>query len=262
LTSNEKNDKIQEKDLIGNKILCLLTICFVSALVLMFIYRVFNNVTYILEMYTALKVMAGIGAAGVLYFGYRMIRNKAEKIDESKKLINAKNLLKFFAAFLISVLAILRFDSRAIYFLYVALPVYAGLYLIFHTYPREFYLFSQGSVVAFAALYVFYRVESYVVLSSVIVPLILSCGAISLVKGLYYYVKKSKKSRDVYYFRRFLVYKRNMNVWFMIGLFVLFSLSCFLYPLLGKAALLYGLYALAALFFMGILYYTFRIMSE
>ncbi len=263
MASNKKQEMSQEKkDLIGNKILCLLTVCFISMAVLMFLNRVIDNLSTMMVTYIVLRALAVISAVAVIVLAFYFVKCRKDGKDESTRVITSSNLLKTAIVFTLSVCFILLFHINAIKVLYVLLPMYAALYLIYHTYPLEFFYLSLGSCIGVLFLLGLYKLEGHITFQPFILPAAIVFGVLAIISaGRVLYLKFAHK-KGVKIFRKSAVSGKKMNIWFFLLLDIVFAAGCFIYPFYGSMILYYACYAIGAIFLAGVLFYTYKLMSE
>lgn len=140
----KKREKITSKqtkheDILGSRLLLLLTISVVYIFMLMFIYNAITGVSHILAGFTAIKVIffvsIGLLAASIIFFAIR----KAKKVNEEIKIITGANTLATGIVFFLASALIFKLDVAAIKFMFVAVPVWFIIYMVFKLYMREFF---------------------------------------------------------------------------------------------------------------------------
>ncbi|MDP4109533.1 MAG: hypothetical protein Q8878_05820 [Bacillota bacterium] len=135
----QKNDS----DYISTKVITMFLLALLGIFLLMVVYRLLcYGSTFIYGLYA----VKGIFAAGVIAAGYGAVKYRNEKKasgEGPKKLLTGANYIFIGAVMIFCALALLYYDyTISIKMLYTLLPSIAVLYLIFHTYPREFFSIS------------------------------------------------------------------------------------------------------------------------
>lgn len=134
-------DAVREKDFITNKLLSVFTLAFVMIFVLMYIGRRMRRADmYYTMFFKGMGVMAAIFAvlmvAGIVY---AIVANK-KGIDTRFKLFSGKNIavVSGFIALCFGALAV-SYNPETLKFLYVMVAAVTLLYIVYHSYPREYF---------------------------------------------------------------------------------------------------------------------------
>jgi len=131
----------KQKDFVANKLLSVFTLAFVLVFALLFIGRRMHRADMYYSMfYNSMGVVAGIFAvimvAGIIY----AIVSKKKGVDTSYKLCSGKNIaiVSGFIAVIFAALAV-SYNTETLNLMYVVVTAATLLYIIFHSYPREFF---------------------------------------------------------------------------------------------------------------------------
>ena len=142
-------EAVKQKDFITNKLLCVVTLAFVMVFVLMFIGRRMRRADmYYTMFFRGMGVVAAVFAvlmiAGIIY----AVVAKKKGIDTSLKLFSGKNIaaVSGFIALIFAALAV-SYNAETLKLLYAVVAAAALLYIIFHSYPREYFtVASSGGI--------------------------------------------------------------------------------------------------------------------
>jgi len=135
----QKNDS----DYISNKVLTMFLLALIGVFLLMLVYRLLTHgSTFIYGLY----IVRGFFTVGLAAVVYGLIRYGIERKNKSggqRKMITSANIVVIGLLLLFSAVSLLYYDfTVSIKMLYILLPTIAVLYLIFQTYPREFFSIS------------------------------------------------------------------------------------------------------------------------
>ena len=137
----------KQKDYVTNKLLLVFTLAFAVLLLVLNI----SNAMHSIHMATALTVTKAIAIAGiaVLILGIGMAcGEKARGKDMNLKLFRGSHIAVAgaFVALCAGVLSF-AFLPQTVTLLYICIPALVVLYIIYHSYPREFFFIALASVV-------------------------------------------------------------------------------------------------------------------
>lgn len=167
-----------EQDLVSNRLLLLLTIAFIAALGLMFLYRGFNTpgrVVFTYNLTLGVVILSGICLLLSLIWYFR---NKKIKADEINKTITSGNTLKLCCIVFIASFLVYRYAVIAIRALYVAIPLYVALYFIYKVYSRGLFTISVMCSVNGIIFYLLDRLQNNISLSPYIMAIVAAFGAL------------------------------------------------------------------------------------
>ena len=145
--------KPNEKDYITNKVLTVFSLCLLGVLLLMLLYRVAGYLNTYLLGGTITGVVCGLGVVGVLWGVVKTSLERKKNADVQYRLMRGRNIIVVFAAVVICMAVVLLFGPETIKLFYVILPALAVYYLIYHSYPREFFVISVDCGLMAALLY-------------------------------------------------------------------------------------------------------------
>lgn len=140
-------DVNKQKDFVTNKLLSVFTLAFIMVFALMFIGRRMRRAdVYYTMFFKAMGVVAAIFAvimiAGIVY----AIVAKQKGIDTRYKLFSGVNIavVSGFIALVFAALAI-SYTTETLKLMYVAIAAVTLLYIIFHSYPREYFTLAASA---------------------------------------------------------------------------------------------------------------------
>lgn len=141
--SKNKNKNTKASDYITNKLLAAFTLAFLLILVLMNIGRMMTKTTTLVQTMHMMPYFAGVCAAGVVFgIVYGIVRKNKGK-DDSYCLLSGKNIAVFFGilTFVFGSLTY-AFRKETLTMLYVVIPSLTVLYIVFYSYPRDFFVIA------------------------------------------------------------------------------------------------------------------------
>ncbi|MBR2743012.1 MAG: hypothetical protein IKD89_05415 [Clostridia bacterium] len=264
-------DEKQRKDnVIGSRLLALLALSVAYIFILMFLYNSITGLTNIVLGFTAIKVIfyvsIGLLAASLVFFIVRRVR----KTDEEYKVVTGGNTLATFIVFFAASALIYKYDVAAIKLMYVVIPVWFLIYMIYKLYVREFFTVSLTAAIGSALLFFMYKlgfvsagVEGSL-LSAVkpfeigfliifIALVVLECIVIAMSKKNQGRLTKSKTSKHI----------ASMNAEYP-PLFIAPAIfaACLIVSLFYSQILFYGMFVLAGFWFIMFIYYTYVMMKK
>lgn len=156
----KQTHKPNEKDYITNKVLLVFTLCLCGVLALMMLYRLLAYGSSYSTGVIVSRIILGLSIAGMVFGAYMLSRERKNNTDMRFRLWRGKHVLLVTAVIFVCMLFISYFGARAIKPLYIILPAVAVYYLIFHSYPREFFIVSLDCGLAATLLLVVRRAFS------------------------------------------------------------------------------------------------------
>ena len=145
----EENNRAQ--DYVTNKLLSAFTIAFIMIIAIMNVSRMMRRTDTFVATFKAMGVLAWVLLALTVIFAVAAIVIKTKGKEEPYRLVSAKHVAVIlgFITLCFGALA-LAFNSNTINFLYVFIPAVTVLFIIYHTYPRDF--FALATVSGFGAI--------------------------------------------------------------------------------------------------------------
>lgn len=142
-----------EKDYITNKVLIVFSICLLGVLGLMMIYRVMDIMSTWWIGMIIVKTVCAIGAVGLLAGLAKIASERKAGSDMRYRLLRGRNIAVVGAVVTVIMLIIWKYGVQSIKMFYVILPALAVYYLIYHSYPREFFIVAADCGIAAALLW-------------------------------------------------------------------------------------------------------------
>ena len=136
------------QDYITNNILLSILFAALGVGGLMVLHRYIRQAQYFLTAYTVVKILALVGLAGMVASGIWWYVQRKKHGESPRRYINGVHLFCLSAvlagsmAFVYALTALFFTYNTAIAFLYAAIPALAVLYLVFYSYPREFFFIA------------------------------------------------------------------------------------------------------------------------
>lgn len=182
--------KPNQRDYITNKVLSVFTLCLLGVLLLMLLYRIaaYGN-TYLLGRRIT-EVICGLGVLGVIWGILKTMSERKRNQDMRFRLLRGSHIIVTFAAVILCMAAVLVFGPEVIKLLYIILPAIAVYYLIFHSYPREFFVISVDCGLLAMLLYVVRRAlastshhwVAWLVAAAAVVLCLIQCAGVFYIK--------------------------------------------------------------------------------
>lgn len=259
-----RKDKNTNQDIVSNKLLVLITVSFVSALALMWIYRGYNTLGSVARTGQIVLVLLFGAALFLIFCCIWMIRSQKKGTDESQKVFTSSNctLGAFFG--LVSLWGIYHFGIAVIRVLYVLIPLYVGLYFISRIYSKTACWTAYMCAGFGFAFYIFNKLFDNQAFSPFITPALVVTLIAALIPLSFFRSlqsgdgaltdKSGKKTMRILPERTFY--------WFLLIVPLLVVLACLAYFVLGTPAMRYGLFAMSGVLLISLVYHTFELMSQ
>lgn len=145
--------KPNQKDYITNKVLSVFSLCLLGVLLLMLLYRVAGYLNTYMIGRQITGIVCALGVIGVIGGVVKMRQERNKNEDVRYRLVCGRNIIAVFAVVVICMASVLLLGPDMIKLFYVILPAIAVYYLIYHSYPREFFVISVDCGVMAALLY-------------------------------------------------------------------------------------------------------------
>jgi len=154
LSKANRSDK-RAQDYVVNKLLCVFTLAFLLILGLMNVSRMMSRADSYVSAFTAMPyITAAFAVLTVLCIIWAIVA-KAKGVDTSFRLITGKHFAFVFGfCTLCAALLSFSFNKGMLTFLYVLIPAVAVLYIIFYSYPRDFFVIAMVSCLGAIAVWV------------------------------------------------------------------------------------------------------------
>ncbi|MBS5150691.1 MAG: hypothetical protein Q4A63_01270 [Butyricicoccus pullicaecorum] len=155
---NNKQTRISAKedprksDYITNKVLLVFSGCLLGVLGLMFLSNVLGYSTNYEVGLVAIRVLRVVGLAAVVAGLLLMLRERKRGVDMTYRVMKGSTLAVFGAALFLVFVIVDRSPLSSIKFMYMALPAFAFMYLIYHSYQPEFFMISLDCSIAVGAV--------------------------------------------------------------------------------------------------------------
>ncbi|MBR5542795.1 MAG: hypothetical protein IKU65_01700 [Oscillospiraceae bacterium] len=139
----------KKKDYITNKLLLVFTIAFAMIILLMNVSRMMKSTTTFIAAQNVTLGVAWVAAAAVVLGIVMAIVEKKKNKDVEYKLLCGKNVAigAVFVA-LCSFALGLVFSQSMLMLLYIFIPAVVVLYIIYYSYPREFFMIALSSAIS------------------------------------------------------------------------------------------------------------------
>jgi len=158
---NRSKQDTRAQDYVVNKLLCVFTLAFLLILGLVFVSRLMSRATSFVGAFKSMPyIAAGFGVLTVACAVWGII-SKVKGVDTSYRLVTGKHLAFVFGfAALCALLLALVFTKGMLTFLYVMIPAVAVLYIVFYTYPRDFFAVAATSGIGALAVWMISAIKN------------------------------------------------------------------------------------------------------
>ena len=259
---NNKQTKMPAKedprksDYITNKVLLVFSGCLFGVLGLMFLNNVLNYTSKYEVALTAIKVLRVVGLVGIAAGLLVMLRERKRGFDMSYHVMKGSTLAVFGAALFV-VFSIVDWNPNStIKMMYVALPAFAFIYLIYHSYQPEFFMIALDCGIAVSAVLLGQTVRGAgykpYMLGAVIVLMLAQIIGVAKVRSDFGHLRLGQKHKYVFEF--------SSNAYLMMFLtpVVMGILAAVGLMMTGKIPLA-SMIAVGAYFFVTAVYYTVKL---
>lgn len=155
--SNVGKKPISEEEYTTNKVLTVFSVCLLGVLVLMIVQRLLDyGNTWATGMLVS-QILLGIGVLGVICGVVMLVREVSGKRSTVRRILCGRNVLIASVVMVVAMAAIMYLGTGPIKLLYVALPVLAVYYLVYHSYAREFFLIAVDTGVGVGLMWLVHR---------------------------------------------------------------------------------------------------------
>ena len=155
--SNVGKKPISKEEYTTNKVLTVFSVCLLGVLVLMVVQRLLDYTNTWSSGMLMVRVLLGIGIAGIIWGVVLLVRELMGKRDGSYRIICGRNVLIASIVMAASMAVIGYLGTGPIKGLYVILPALAVYYLIYHSYAPEFFLIAADAGMALGLMWLVHR---------------------------------------------------------------------------------------------------------
>ncbi len=140
---NKKEEQTRAQDYVTNKLLCAFTIAFIMIIAIMNVGRMMRSTDTFVATFKGIEIftwiMLALTAVAIVFAIIAKVRGKEEKY----KLITAKHIAVILAFITVCSAALsIAFNENTINLLYIFIPAVTVLFIIYHTFPRDFFVLS------------------------------------------------------------------------------------------------------------------------
>lgn len=157
--SNTSKKPISQEEYTTNKVLTVFTVCLMGVLLLMILQRLLDYANTWAVGMAVQKGLLVLGAIGVLWGLYLLVRERTGKRSAARRIICGRNVLIVSVVMVLAMSVIGYYGVQPIKALYVILPVLAVYYLVFHSYAPEFFCIALYSGAAVGLIWVVRRAQ-------------------------------------------------------------------------------------------------------
>ncbi len=257
--SNVKKRAISEEEYTTNKVLTVFSVCLLGVLVLMVVERLLDYVSTWAAGMVLVRVLIGVGAAGVLWAVWLLTREASGKRTAARRIICGRNVMIVSVMTVLCMSVIHYIGTQPIKMLYVILPVLAVYYLVYHSYAPEFFLIALDAGLAMGLMFVVHRTLDsvsfgwmpYAAVGAAVVLAVLQLVCVVRLRG-----QKGK-----FTFRGKKVdtqFSRNAYIMLMVTPLLMAALTLLVWAMPAQMAIAIGV--AAAYLFITAVYYTVKLM--
>lgn len=151
MSKEKKVSQEAAQDYVTNKLLSVFTVAFVLIIGIMYYSRMMHRIDTMVSAMESVKIVSIVLLALTVVAAVVAIIEKIRGKVQKYKLLTAKHIafVLGFATLCFGALA-LAFAENTVNFLYVVIPTVTVLFIVYHTYPRDFFAISLIS--AFGAI--------------------------------------------------------------------------------------------------------------
>lgn len=157
--ANSKKEKkpISREEYTTNKVLAVFSLCLLGVLILMILQRLMNYGSSWRTAMIFTGVLFGLGIVGIIVGVYLLTKERAGKRAAQNRLLCGRNILMVGCVLAISMVIVYELGTAPIKIMYIALPVLAIYYLIYHSYSPEFFTIAIDTGIALALMWLTQR---------------------------------------------------------------------------------------------------------
>lgn len=155
--NNVGRKTISKEEYTTNKVLTVFSVCLLGVLLLMIVQRLLDYANTWATGMLLVKVLLGVGVAGVIWGVVLLVLELSGKRDGSRRIICGRNVLLVSIVMVLCMALIGYLGAQPIKLLYVILPVLAVYYLVYHSYAPEFFIIAADSGVAIGLMWLEHR---------------------------------------------------------------------------------------------------------
>lgn len=155
--NNVGRKTISKEEYTTNKVLTVFSVCLLGVLLLMIVQRLLDYANTWATGMLLVKVLLGVGVAGVIWGVVLLALELSDKRDGSRRIICGRNVLLVSIVMVLCMALIGYLGAQPIKLLYVILPVLAVYYLVYHSYAPEFFIIAADSGVAIGLMWLEHR---------------------------------------------------------------------------------------------------------
>lgn len=241
----------QNKDLITNRVLTIFSLCMVGIFMLMYLNSLLNSINYMVGL-TVANVVRIVALLAAVAGGAMWVRESRMKIDTNNKLLRFHHLCVAGVLIFVMMSVIPTYGLSMFPLCYGALIGVGFLFLIFHSYPWEYFIVAANCIVAAG----FLAVATSSVLSSFAGIAIVLAAILAAAQSTLIYKMMTNKGELVLFGKeihhKFPKKAYQMMMVVPIALFALVLVGAFA----GTIAAYVAFGVIAALFFGAGVYYT------
>ncbi len=257
--SRDSKKPISEEEYTTNKVLAVFSACLGGVLVLMALQRMLNYGQTWRTGRISTLVLLGVGVVGV-FWGFMLLAwERSGKRTVEKRILRGRNVLTASLILTACMLAIHMYGTFLIKGMYVLLPVLAVYYLVYHSYPAEFFIIALDCGAAIGLMWMVQRAVNsaahmrlaYIMAGLAVVLAAVQLGCIMSLrakKGRYTFKGRKRSAR----------FGKNAYTILIVTPIVMAVLTAAVLFLTSRFLILLG--AAAAYLFITAVYYTVKLM--
>jgi len=158
LANSKKGKKpISREEYTTNKVLAVFSLCLLGVLILMILQRLMSYGSSWRTAMILTGVLFGLGIVGIIVGIYLLTQERAGKRSAENRLLCGQNISLVGCVLAISMAIVYKLGTMPIKGMYVALPVMAIYYLIYHSYSSEFFTMALDTGIALALMWLTQR---------------------------------------------------------------------------------------------------------
>lgn len=259
---NNKQTRIPAKedprksDYITNKVLLVFSGCLLGVLGLMFLNNILGYSPNYEVGLIAIQVLRVVGLAAVAVGLLLMLREHKRGFDMTYRVMKGSTLVVFGAALAAVFSIVSRSPLSSIKMMYVILPAFAFMYLIYHSYQPEFFMISLDCGIGAGAVMMGHTVRGAAyqmpILVAVVIVMLVQIIGVAKVRSDFGHLRFGKKHKYIFEFSN--------NAYLMMFLTpVIMALIAAIGLFMGGKIPVASMIAAGAYFFITAVYYTVKL---
>ncbi len=183
---NKKEEQTRAQDYVTNKLLCAFTIAFIMIIALIGVGRMMRSTDTFRVAFESVGIFTWVMLGLTVIAAVIAIVAKVRGTGEKYKLVTAKHIAVILGFITVcSAILSFAFSQETINFLYIVIPAVTVLFIVYHTFPRDF--FALSLIAGFAAIGIWLMniaMRYAIILAGALLALIVVATVLTIVANL------------------------------------------------------------------------------